>query len=58
MNGWRLGVGWNLFHDRLEVPGFHGVHGALRLVDVCVACFHGRDVLEDLMVAEIRLHGV
>lgn len=51
-------VGWNLFHDGLEVAGFHGVDRALCLVNVGVARFHGGDVREDFVIAEVAIHGV
>lgn len=51
-------MGWNLFHDGLEVAGFHGVDRALRFVNVGVARFHGGDVREDFVIAEVAIHGV
>lgn len=51
-------MGWNLFHDGLEVAGFHGVDRALRLVNVGIARFHGGDVREDFVIAEVAIHRV
>lgn len=51
-------MGWNLFHDGLEVASLHGVDRALRLVNVGVARFHGGDVREDFVIAEVAIHGV
>lgn len=48
----------NLFHDGLEVAGFHGVDRALRLVNVSVARFHGGDVGKDFVVAKVTIHGI
>lgn len=51
-------VVWNLFHDGLKVAGLHGMDCALCLVDVGVTRFHGGDVREDFVVAEVAIHGV